>query len=132
MGDALAELLPMIGYFDHMIVRAKVDGKTYWLDATRTGDSSLGALEVPNFGLGLPLVERAELTRILPPPLTTPTFEAAVDIDASDGVFAPAPFKGENILRGDPARSLNAQFSRLSAAQLDQISAKCGRRGTII
>lgn len=120
MGDALAERLPMISYFDHVIVRAKVDGKTYWLDGTRTGDTSLAAIEVPNFGWGLPVVAGGELTKIVPPPLDRPSFEATVDIDATDGVFAPAPFKGENIIRGDSARSLNAQLSSLSSAQLDQ------------
>ncbi len=121
MGDAIQERLPMIGYFDHVIVRAKLGGKSYWLDGTRTGDSSLAALEVPNFGWGLPVVEDAELVRILPSPLDRPTFEAEVDIDANGGVFAPAPFKGETILRGDQARILNVQFSSLSSAQLDQV-----------
>ena len=56
LGDMIADRLPMIELFDHVLVRAHISGKDYWLDGTRTGDTSLDAIEVPNFGWGLPLI----------------------------------------------------------------------------
>src|SRR3546814_6282045 len=32
--DGLDERLPNPGMFDHVLVRARIDGKTYWLDGT--------------------------------------------------------------------------------------------------
>ncbi len=39
-GDGLDERLPSLGAFNHVIVRATIGGKVYWLDGTRTGDRS--------------------------------------------------------------------------------------------
>ena len=36
-GDALPELLPVPGDFDHVIVHAVIGGTDYWLDGTNTG-----------------------------------------------------------------------------------------------
>ncbi len=49
-GDGLDERLPMIGLFDHVLVRATIGGRAYWLDGTRAGDAALDRLAVPAFG----------------------------------------------------------------------------------
>ncbi len=36
LGRDVAQVLPMTRVFNHMLVMTEVDGKTYWLDATRT------------------------------------------------------------------------------------------------
>lgn len=120
IGDALPQLLPMVGYFDHVIVRAKVAGKTYWLDGTRSGDGDLDRIPVPAFEWGLPLTRGASLMAIVQPPLAEPDTETAIAIDARKGVFAPAPFRVDRTFRGDVARGLNTLHSRLSRAQFDQ------------
>jgi tetratricopeptide (TPR) repeat protein len=119
-GDVLQDRLPMLGVFDHVLVRAELDGKTYWLDGTRTGDASLDSLQVPEFSWGLPIVASSKLVAITPPPLTVPDADVAVTIDASKGLFAPAQFSVERTIRGDAARVTYMNLSKLSPAQLKQ------------
>ena len=120
IGDALPERLPMVSYFDHVIVRAEVAGKTYWLDGTRSGDVDLDRIPVPGFKWGLPLTAGAKLVPLIPQPLSEPSIETVIEIDASTGVFATVPFKVERTFRGDDARVIHAQYSALSPAQLDR------------
>jgi tetratricopeptide (TPR) repeat protein len=119
-GDALPELLPMAAYFNHVIVRADIGGKAYWLDGTRTGDGDFDRIPVPDFEWALPLVANAKLVPIVPKPLAEPQMETAIDIDASAGAFAPAPITAVQTFRGDGATAINAAYSKLSSAQLDQ------------
>lgn len=113
-GDGIDERLPMIGLFNHVLVRATIGGRIYWLDGTRSGDTSLDRLTVPAFDWGLPLVtgKSTTLTRMIPAPLDKPGTEVSIRIDARNGVTVPAPIHIEMRLRGDAAvmsnRSLNA------------------------
>ena len=120
MGDMVADRLPMVALFNHVLVRAHIAGKDYWLDGTRTGDTDLGAIEIPDFGWGLPLVEHAQLVHMVPRPLDLPRLEHRVSIDASAGVYSEAPITIEEIYRGDSAVELNTLFSSATAAQLDE------------
>lgn len=117
VGDIIADRLPSIGMFNHVLVRAQVAGKSYWLDGTRTGDTSLDRIKVPNFGWGLPLVENAALVHIVPQPLDVPDSETRITIDATAGVFAPAKVTVTQVFRGDAAVAFNSGFSQLSANQ---------------
>lgn len=120
-GDGLDTRLPMIGLFDHVLVRAVVDGETYWLDGTRTGDSRLDRLAVPAFGWGLPIVPNgAALVRMMPSPLATPDEEITIRIDAKAGLSIPAPARIETIVRGDAAISINLVFANLTAEARDR------------
>lgn len=119
-GEALAGRLPMLSLFDHVLVRAKINGRTYWLDGTRTGDASLEMIATPNFGWVLPLVSGADLIPLSPAPLTSPSMDTTVRIGASSGIFASSPFKVERVLRGDIAKSLQLTLAKLTSAQLDQ------------
>lgn len=120
IGDALPDRLPMVSYFDHVIVRARIGGKTYWLDGTRTGDGDLDRIPVPAFRWALPLERGATLVEIVQPPLDEPDTETTIAVDASNGIFAPAQFKVERMFRGDGARALNLLYSKMSANQLQQ------------
>jgi tetratricopeptide (TPR) repeat protein len=116
-GDAIAERLPMVQLFDHVLVRAHIGGKDYWLDGTRTGDTALDKIDVPDFGWGLPLVPDAKLVSIVPPPLDQPQTETIARIDASKGVFAPASVTVDQIFRGDTALVMNNGVKSLSEGQ---------------
>lgn len=119
-GDGLDRHLPMLSLFNHVLVRATVAGRTYWLDATRTGDASLDRLSVPNFGWGLPLVPGATLVRMQPAPLDRPTDEYAIRLDASDGIDLPAKAHVEEVLRGDAALGLRLGLANLDPAARDR------------
>jgi tetratricopeptide (TPR) repeat protein len=108
LGDGLDQRLPMVGLFDHVLVRATIGGHVYWLDGTRTGDKHLDLIQVPSFGWGLPVAPTgAALVRIMPPPLERPAEDTSIRIDASAGIAAPAPTRVEETLRGDDALALN-------------------------
>ncbi|MGB3738606.1 MAG: DUF3857 domain-containing protein [Pontixanthobacter sp.] len=54
-GGALPELLPLPANFDHMIVRAQIDGVDYWLDGTGTASRLANLRNTPPFHYALPL-----------------------------------------------------------------------------
>lgn len=120
-GDAIAERLPLLSYFDHVLVRSRVGGKTYFLDGTRTGDMGLDDIEVPYFGWGLPLIADAKLVAIVPPPRRVPDAVTAIDIDLRGGVLAPAPVTMTQTFHGDAAVAFDAVYAQLSSAQHDQM-----------
>ena len=119
-GDGIDERLPAIGVFNHVLVRAMIAGRTYWLDGTRIGDTALERLTVPNVGWGLPLIAKgAALVRMVAPPRHFPTSEVSVAIDASEGLSVPAPVEVTNVLRGDEAVAFNAALANLATGARD-------------
>ncbi|MFM5924295.1 MAG: DUF3857 domain-containing protein, partial [Novosphingobium sp.] len=54
-GDLVANRLPTMEAFDHVIVEARIGGKSYWLDGTRLGDEQLDRLDTPSYQAGLPV-----------------------------------------------------------------------------
>lgn len=118
-GDAIADDVPMLD-FDHAIVRAHIAGKSYWLDGTRTGDTDLDGIQVPDFGWVLPLTTNAALVHLVPPPLERPSQERHVDVDATAGLYAPATVSIEEIYRGDRAVGLNNDYAPMTQQQRDE------------
>ena len=113
LGDALPQRLPMVSAFDHVLVRAHVEGKEYFLDGTRQRDNSLTRIATPHFIWGLPVMaSRADLVPMIAPPLAEPDDETIVRIDASAGLWAPAPVEIETVLRGDNAIRMDAALTQ--------------------
>lgn len=120
-GDGMNERLPMISAFDHVLVRANVDGKAYWLDGTRTGDRDLADVGVPPFFWALPLTgPDAALEQLVVAPKSQPDSEVTLVMDASAGLYAPAQVAGTSIMRGEAASVLGGQLGVIPAAQKDQ------------
>lgn len=118
-GDGLDQTLPMAGAFDHVIVRAEVAGKTYWLDGTRVGDRRLALLPEPLWTWALPLrAGGVDLERITPEAPLLAFDSLLIEVDARGGFDAPAKVSGEHTLRGDQATGL-----RLTLAQLPKVDA---------
>ena len=120
LGDMVADRLPMIGLFNHVLVRAHIAGNDYWLDGTRTGDTDLDSIEIPDFGWGLPLVAHAQLVHMVPAPLDQPNVEHRVNIDARAGIYADTPISIVELYRGDTAVALNMVYSAATEAQRDE------------
>lgn len=120
-GDGLDRHLPMVGLFDHVLVRATVTGRSYWLDGTRAGDASLDRIEIPRFEWGLPVLPSgAALIRIMPPAMTEPNTVTTIRMDASEGISIPAPTKIETVFKGDQAQAINASLANLSGDARDR------------
>lgn len=105
LGDGMDERLPGLTAFNHVIVRATIDGKVYWLDGTRTGDiAGLDALKPPPWRWALPVrAQGATLEKIVQLPFDKPQVETLVRLDASKGLDLPAPVRIEIRLTGDAA-----------------------------
>lgn len=116
-GDGLDQRLPLIALFDHVIVRAVIDGEVYWLDGTRTGDRSLAEASNLAFMWALPVSEAGHQLEAMPqPPLEYSLQEVTVRIDASAGLYAPAVVEGEAVLRGAEAAEMNALLTAVPEA----------------
>ena len=120
-GDAIAERLPLLSYFDHVLVRAEITGKTYYLDGTRIGDTSLDDIEVPNFRWGLPLVPQAKLVSMSPPPHEIADSIVTIDVDARAGLLSPAKITLIEQLHGDAAVATDVMYARATEEQQRQV-----------
>ena len=103
-GDALPELQPLPAAFDHMLVRAVVDGQDLWLDGTDQGARLADLADVPALHYVLPL--RAQGADLLP--LTwrrpeRPFTRLTLRLDESAGIDLPALFDATIELRGAAA-----------------------------
>ncbi len=107
-GDGLNERTPTAALFNHVIVRARIDGKSYWLDGTRTGDlGDIDGLRPPPYRWALPLrAAGASIEEIVQVPLTRPDTEGLIRIDASGGLDKPAPTTMSMTFRGDAGLAL--------------------------
>lgn len=119
-GDGLETQLPVLAWFDHVIVRATVDGKAYWMDGTRIGDRSLEGLDPPPYRWALPVrADGAGLDPIVQSPLTVPSVDVAMNMDARAGIDAPAGLVFDITYRGDYATTLRRQIGSIPPAQLE-------------
>lgn len=118
--DGLDLRLPSPGQFDHVLVRATIDGKAYWLDGT------LPAIAVPSatpelpYRWVLPLSAKGKaLEKIdwIKPKL--PLKMVLIDIDASEGFDAPARMKQTSVKRGLEGMGEYLQISAIPLAQLE-------------
>jgi len=121
-GDGMDERLPSLAAFNHVIVRATVDGKVYWLDGTRTGDrSGLEALRPPPHRWALPVrTAGADLERIVVPPLEAPQIESKLRFDASKGLDTRAGVAMSTRLTGDAANAMRRMVAVTPRTDLER------------
>jgi tetratricopeptide (TPR) repeat protein/transglutaminase-like putative cysteine protease len=120
-GDGLDHMLPHFDMFDHVIVRATVGGKVYWLDGTRVGDRRLDDIPIPDFRWVLPVQDAgAALVRIGPPPYPRPAYEITTRLDATAGYDAPAPAHVEQLFRGDDALAWHLSLDAVGRADAER------------
>lgn len=122
LGDGLDERLPNVGVFDHILVRASIGGRNYWLDGTRTGDLDLDRIKVPPFVWALPLKSAgATLVRLERPPLTVPDTLISLKFDASRGLDVPAATHAEAVMNGDAGSGMNVVMANFAATDRDAV-----------
>jgi hypothetical protein len=129
-GDLVGTRLPSMEAFDHVIVEAKIAGKTYYLDGTRLGDDRLDRLEVPNYSFGLPITARGEgLVALVPAALVRPASTVTLSIDASKGLDVPAPVTAEMRFSGAFGSEVRQKFAGYSQADRTRELRKLWRDG---
>lgn len=100
-GDALPQLAPMPGNFDHVIVRAVIGGTSYWLDGTTAGTRLDTIGDVPRFFYALPLRdEGSDLIPLDTRNQTAPGQIVRLKLDHSAGLRVPSVFELEAEFRG--------------------------------
>jgi hypothetical protein len=111
--------LPTHLVFDHVMVRAIVDGKTYWIDPTRaTQGALLERLYQPDFGRALVLrTDTVDLSTMGDAPRTH-SRRIVTAIDVRDGLEAPVRYTVSTSLSGALAEDLRLQLARDSAENM--------------
>lgn len=120
-GDGLDGRLPMLGLFDHVLVRASIEGQTWWLDGTRQGDRTLAGSSVPPYRWSLPVRPGGAGLEPMPQtPLAEPTLSMTFAFDASAGLDAEATVAAEMAIVGEAAANMQASLASLSAARRNE------------
>jgi tetratricopeptide (TPR) repeat protein len=120
-GDGLDRRLPMLNLFDHVLVRAQINGATYWLDGTRAGDRNLEDIPAPSFRWALPLRDSGgQLVAIPQKPFAEPQTEKIARLEIQAGLEAPAVVHVEHLFRGDAAIGARLLIENVGKTDLDR------------
>lgn len=120
-GDAVPELLPMAGGFDHVIAHALIGGESYFLDGTTAGTRLANITTVPPFRYGLPLREAGAELFELPARLPqSPNMTLKLTIDSSAGVAVPAIYALDLVLAGESGAPVRAMAGQIEGKILEQ------------
>lgn len=117
--DGLDERLPSPRLFDHVLVRARIDGVEYYLDGTLPPVAPPSVDPVLPYKWILPLAEQgSSLVRRVWNPSKQPHEIELYEIDARAGFDQPARITSTNIMRGVKGLQQQVQLSALTPGEL--------------
>lgn len=117
--DGLNERLPSPAFFDHVLVRVRINDQTYWLDGTLPPVVTPAVDPIMPYRWVLPLSEAGSaLERIEWVPAARPNAINLYEIDARGGFDKPALRRSTNIVRGPAAIAFYNQMSPLTDDQI--------------
>ena len=117
--DGLDQRLPIPQLFDHVLVRAHIEGKDYWLDGTLPPVAGPSARPVFPVSWVLPLTARGgDIEKLSWRPATVPDEVNLFEIDARAGFDKPAGIVSTNIVRGVKGLQQQMAFSSVTSGQL--------------
>lgn len=117
--DGLDQRLPNPRMFDHVLVRAQIDGAAYWLDGTMPPVVPPSADPTLPYRWVLPVTRQGSaLEHLQWWPERRPDEITLIDIDARSGFDQPAKVVNTNILRGVKGLAQQVQFSGVTPDQL--------------
>jgi hypothetical protein len=117
--DGISGRLPSPGSFDHVLVRAIVDGKAYWLDGTLFNSPTLDNIPLPAFRSALPLRNPgSDLETVAASPPERPFLLEIIDIDASAGTTQPAKVTVQKTVHGNDVNQLRTGLASLAGDDL--------------
>lgn len=118
LGDLVEARIPSAAAFNHVLVRAEIDGQQYWLDGTGSGDRLEDIADTPLLGSVLPLrPEGAELLKIVTHRNARPSLDLVVEADESTSVDLPSLYDATAVLRGPAAIRLMLATANLDGEQ---------------
>lgn len=120
LDDGFDQRLPSPGLFDHVLVRAKIGGKTYWMDGTLPDVAAVSIRPVIPYRWVLPLAASGHTLEAIPfEPFALPREMGVYEIDARAGFDEPGKIKQTTVKRGIEGLAEYAQFSALTREQLE-------------
>jgi len=118
--DGLDQRLASPGHFDHVLVRATIEGEDYWLDGTLPAVAEGSSEPFFPYDWVLPLSPGgSDLERRAFRPFALPQEMQVLEIDARAGFDAPARKVLTTIARGLPALQQHVALSSVTADQLE-------------
>lgn len=117
--DGMNERLPSPRLFDHVLVRATIDGKTWWLDGTLPPVVPPALTSAIPYRWVLPVSSQGRaLEQVVWHPAARPDEINLYDIDARAGFETPAKVTTTSILRGVKGLQQQVQLSPVTPDQL--------------
>ncbi|WP_417608465.1 DUF3857 domain-containing protein [Parasphingorhabdus sp.] len=117
--DGLDQRLPNPGMFDHVLVRARIDGQSYYLDGTLPPVVQPGSDPIFPYRWVLPLKKQgSSIEHLQWRPAKIPNEINLFEIDARKGFDVPARKTSTTIRRGMKGLEQQVQFSALTPSQL--------------
>lgn len=114
LDDLVTQELPSAGAFNHVFVRARIDGKSYWLDGTGSGSRLADIGDSPPLHNVLPLrPQGAGLEMVDWHAPARPTADVDLVVDESGSVDLPTVIDATITLRGAHANLLNMMSDKL-------------------
>ncbi|WP_404368560.1 DUF3857 domain-containing protein [Sphingomonas sp. MMS24-J45] len=113
-GDSVPERLASAAAFNHVLVKATIEGETLWLDGTASGSRLVDIHDTPPLGFVLPIrAEGAALIKIATHANARPTVDLTVEADESASADLPSAFKATAVVQGQPGAFLTLAKSQL-------------------
>ncbi|WP_052134871.1 DUF3857 domain-containing protein [Sphingomonas sp. 37zxx] len=122
-GDYVPRRLPSAGAFDHVLVRAVIDGGSLWLDGTGQGARLADLDDTPPFRNVLPL--RSAGAELMPLPIRAPARpDVAIwlEIDQTAGIALPTPYRMRMTVRGQAAEMMRLVTTQGTEDQREEMA----------
>lgn len=121
-GRGLPDRMPSVGAFNHVIVKAELNGRTYWLDPTLSHQGGRGEnLSLANYGNALPIDDRAggleQITMALP---AAPTFRVAEQFSFDADISQPVSLTATLEYQAGDADDRRINLAAMTSEQLNE------------
>lgn len=121
-GDGIGERLASPASFNHIVVRAQIAGKSYWLDGTLHSSPELEFIPEPPFRSALALSrDGKDLETLTIKPLEAPALLGLIEIDATAGRDKPAKVAFRRMFRGAEVPTMRAALAALAGEEKKQV-----------
>lgn len=121
LGDLLPDRLPSAGAFNHVLVRATIDGQALWLDGTGGGARLVDIHDTPPFGYVLPVrTTGAALLKIETHANARPMVDVSADVDESASIDLPSTFDVVAVVHGAAAAPIALAKTQLAEKEQRQ------------
>ena len=121
LGDLLPDRLPSAAAFNHVLVRATIDGQSLWLDGTGSGARLVDIHDTPALRYVLPVrVAGADLLKIDTHANARPMLDLTVDVDESASVDLPSVVDAVAVVHGPYASAMTLAKTQLGEKEQRQ------------